>query len=151
MICPVILVCGSRVWTCEATIRAWLAPIHKQWLASGGPDEWKRSGCQDGHRPTMGHGDADGADKIAGAIATSWGWHVKSYPANWDKHGNAAGPIRNREMFSDLQPDRGLAFGALVRARSGGQVRLTGTGDMVSVMNEAGVRVMVVALLGDKP
>lgn len=99
----------------------------------------------------MGHGDADGADKIAGAIAKSWGWLVVTYPADWKQYGDAAGAIRNREMFGDLQPDRGLAFGALVRARSGGQVRLTGTGDMVSVMNDAGVRVTVVARPGDVP
>lgn len=151
MICPVILVCGSRVWTCESTIRAWLAPIHRQWLASNGSKEWERAGRPARGRPTLGHGNATGADEIAGAIATSWGWHVKPYPADWKQYGNTAGAIRNREMFCDLKPDRGLAFGALVRVRSGAQVRFTGTGDMVSVMNDAGVRVMLVARPGDVP
>lgn len=151
MICPIVLVCGSRIWTCEPTIRAWLMPIHKQWLVNGGYAEWERAGRPERGRPTLGHGNATGADKIAGAIADAWGWCVRSYPADWKQYGDAAGVIRNREMFSDLQPDRGLAFGALVRARSGGQVRLTGTGDMVSVMNDAGVRVTLVARPGDVP
>jgi hypothetical protein len=28
-------------------------------------------------------------------------WHLNLYPADWDKHGKAAGPIRNEEMANN--------------------------------------------------
>jgi hypothetical protein len=79
-----------------------------------------------------------GADLFAAEIAREWGWLVEPYPANWDKHGKAAGPIRNREM-ANTRPDIGLAFGKLYRGS-----KLTGTGDMVSVLNARGIPVIVI-------
>lgn len=48
---------------------------------------------------TLVHGDARGADRIAGDIGTELGFNVKKYPANWEKYGKSAGPIRNSEML----------------------------------------------------
>jgi len=53
----------------------------------------------------------------------------ETYPADWDKHGKAAGPIRNQEML-DQHPDFVLAF-------PGGN----GTADMVARARRAGVPV----------
>lgn len=35
---------------------------------------------------------------------------VTAYPANWSKHGRAAGPIRNQQMLDEGKPDLVLAF-----------------------------------------
>lgn len=43
-------------------------------------------------------GGATGADTCGEQWAHSSGIPVKRFPANWDLHGKAAGPIRNREM-----------------------------------------------------
>jgi len=43
-------------------------------------------------------GMASGADQIGFCWAGVNGIPVKEFPANWDKHGRAAGPIRNKEM-----------------------------------------------------
>jgi hypothetical protein len=48
------------------------------------------------------HGDCEGADKMAGKIASTYGYSVTSKPADWKKFGDAAGPIRNKEMLSLL-------------------------------------------------
>jgi hypothetical protein len=32
------------------------------------------------------------------------------YRADWDRYGDAAGPMRNREMVRKMEPDIGLAF-----------------------------------------
>jgi hypothetical protein len=43
-------------------------------------------------------GEARGADKAGRKWARMNGIQVESFPADWKQHGNAAGPIRNREM-----------------------------------------------------
>jgi len=45
------------------------------------------------------HGDARGADTVAARLASSMGFEVEAWPADWKKHGRAAGYIRNREMI----------------------------------------------------
>lgn len=58
----------------------------------------------------LAHGAAKGADNFAGVWAKEHKVPVKEYPANWDLHGKAAGPIRNQEMFYDFNPDVVVAF-----------------------------------------
>lgn len=45
------------------------------------------------------HGNARGADKVAAHRATLLGFGIEAYPAKWDEHGRAAGPIRNQQML----------------------------------------------------
>lgn len=44
------------------------------------------------------HGAARGADKTADVAARRLNLPVHPCPADWDKHGKSAGPIRNRKM-----------------------------------------------------
>ena len=44
------------------------------------------------------HGGCRGIDTEAGTWAKKEGLEVKVYPADWDTHGRAAGPIRNEQM-----------------------------------------------------
>lgn len=66
------------------------------------------------------HGGATGAD----LMALRWAWHYAiesvSVPADWERHGRAAGPIRNEDMLMLHKPKRVIAF-------PGGR----GTADMV--------------------
>jgi len=51
------------------------------------------------HEPEMLiHGDCRGVDHAARDWAMDRGIPTRAYPADWDKHGKKAGPIRNREM-----------------------------------------------------
>lgn len=43
-------------------------------------------------------GTAEGADKLGEQWAEWNGIHIQRCPANWEKHGNAAGILRNIEM-----------------------------------------------------
>ena len=43
-------------------------------------------------------GHANGADLIGERYAKENGFKVEIYPANWNKYGRSAGPIRNRQM-----------------------------------------------------
>lgn len=50
------------------------------------------------------HGGARGADLFADEWGGEMGIKTKSYPADWNKYGKAAGPIRNGEMLKE-NPD----------------------------------------------
>ena len=79
------------------------------------------------------HGDARGADSLADDYAWLHGIPCTRFPAEWKKHGNLAGPIRNAKMLKEFQPDIVVAF-------PGGR----GTGDMITRAMKAGVRVIEV-------
>ena len=49
------------------------------------------------------HGDARGADQRIARAASQLGWPVKGVPAEWQRHGRAAGPIRNRQLLRRAQ------------------------------------------------
>lgn len=50
------------------------------------------------------HGAARGADAWAGMVAARNGFRVVEHPADWQKHGRAAGPIRNKEVAALMFP-----------------------------------------------
>jgi hypothetical protein len=79
------------------------------------------------------HGDAAAADRLAGQWATNKMLKVERYPADWAKHGRAAGPIRNKQMLEEDKPDLAVAF------PSG-----RGTANMMKQAREAGVPVRVI-------
>lgn len=84
------------------------------------------------------HGGARGADSAAKVAAWRLKIPSKEYPADWETHGRAAGPIRNQQMLTDGKPD-------LVVAGIGGR----GTADMVSRARQAGVPVVFIGESGD--
>lgn len=92
-----ILVTGSRNWTNRDAI---LATLFEVWAEWGHPRD---AVLVSGACPT-------GADRIAEEIWGDFlGYPVERHPADWDRHGKAAGPIRNQEMV-DLRADICLAF-----------------------------------------
>lgn len=46
-------------------------------------------------------GRCRGADTLGEEVATAHGVPVDPYPADWEKHGKSAGPIRNQEMANN--------------------------------------------------
>lgn len=56
------------------------------------------------------HGAARGADTLAHRWAQCHGVPAQAFPADWDTHGKAAGPIRNRRMLDEGKPDVVIAF-----------------------------------------
>ena len=42
-----------------------------------------------------------GVDRIATELATELGIHCTVFEADWEAHGRAAGPLRNRKMVAD--------------------------------------------------
>lgn len=87
-----------------------------------------------GHNPTIVHGAATGADTCAERAAEYLGLKTEVYPADWELHGKAAGPIRNREMLK--------AGADLIIAFPGGR----GTAHMMNIARIAGVPVLEVKL-----
>lgn len=83
------------------------------------------------------HGDAEGADRIADAVAMVRGMPREAFPAEWEKYGRAAGPRRNQRMLDEGRPDLVIAFHSDLK-------HSRGTADMVRRAQAAGVPVEVV-------
>lgn len=79
------------------------------------------------------HGGARGADRVIGRAAYQLGWPVEVLPADWRRHGRAAGPIRNRELLeqavarAEAHSSPGYQASVLVVAFPGG----TGTASLL--------------------
>lgn len=116
-----VLVCGSRTFDDGGVVASVLYGL----VAKHGPI-------------TVIEGGAPGADTHAGAWAELRGAQHEHYPADWDRHGKAAGPIRNQQMLDEGKPDVVWAFvdKPLVDSR--------GTHDMVQRAKRAGLPTYVV-------
>jgi hypothetical protein len=112
-----IIFCGDRNWDDEKPIRAALEELI--------PEE-----------TIIINGGARGADKLAGRIAKEMGFDVIEVPANWEKYGKAAGPIRNREML-ELNPTLVIAFHKNIEESKG-------TKNMLKIAKEAGVDTILI-------
>ena len=110
-----ILICGGRDYTDYEALSAWL-------------DQFS------GETPitVVIHGGALGADSMAERWAQTRGVAVLRFDADWQKHGRAAGPIRNKQMLDEGKPDLVLAF-------PGGR----GTANMIEQSKARGVPVIL--------
>ena len=79
------------------------------------------------------HGGARGADAAIARAAHQLGWSALVMPAEWRRHGRAAGPIRNRELLelavarAEAHTSPGVSTSVLVVAFPGG----SGTASLV--------------------
>jgi len=115
----VTLVCGDRRWKHGA------APIIEALRQYGAT--------------SVIHGAAKGADTCGDFAAKTLRLPVQSFPAEWDRHGKAAGPIRNQRMLTEGKPDLVLAFHDDIEGSKG-------TKDMVARATRAGVRCVVLSV-----
>lgn len=79
------------------------------------------------------HGGASGADNCAARWAMSRNVQMERFEADWQRYGNAAGPIRNRKMLDQGKPDLVIAF-------PGGK----GTRNMIAQAEGANVPVAII-------
>lgn len=67
--------------------------------------------CRERGRPDLiVHGDARGADRMAGQWARERNIKVEAVSADWNRYGKKAGPIRNQKMLDLYCPDLIIAF-----------------------------------------
>lgn len=110
-----VLVCGGRDFRDYARVQDVLGRLHKE----------------RGPITVLIQGGAKGADWMGAQWARSLGIPVFEFQAGWERHGKAAGSIRNQRMLDEGEPDLVLAF-------PGGR----GTGDMVKRAEIAGFEVI---------
>lgn len=131
-----VLVCGGRDWSDQAMVDAVLNGLYER-------EHWI----------TVIHGGARGADRYAREWATRrlsehpfpglLNIYVKEFPADWETHAKAAGPIRNRRMLEEGKPELVLAFkNGFDHTRSRG-----GMENMVKQAKALGVAVYLVGAL----
>ncbi|MCK2239998.1 MULTISPECIES: DUF4326 domain-containing protein [unclassified Crossiella] len=110
-----ILITGSRRWADRAMIRAALAEVWN-------PDSLLIAGA----RPK-------GADALCEACWTRWGGRVERHPADWNRHLQPAGFVRNEEMVR-AGADLCLAF---IRDNS------PGASNTVTLARKAGIETRI--------
>jgi hypothetical protein len=108
------LVCGGRDYADTRALNGALDAIHRERNVT-----------------RLIHGGARGADALAAAWAASRGIPADAFPADWERHGKAAGFRRNEAMLRQGRPDQVVAF-------PGGK----GTAHMVKLAQAAGVPVV---------
>jgi len=114
-----VLVCGDRNWGDYALVLQKLNGI--------------------GAAPhTVIDGACCGADSCGNRAAMSLNWPFMRFPADWEKYGRAAGPIRNQQMLDEGRPDLILAFHDNIEHSKG-------TSDMVRRARKAGIPVEVIS------
>lgn len=124
----IVLACGDRHWTDALAV---------EWAL-----EYLRT-----HRDeplTVIEGGARGADSIAGrwaarhrAVGVGW----IRFPAEWNRYGKRAGPVRNQQMLDYLLQGRQVGQTVGVLAFHGDLEQSRGTKDMVTRAKRAGVPV----------
>lgn len=83
-------------------------------------------------------GHAPGADMLGERFAKAYGYQLKIFPADWNKFGNAAGPIRNEQMAKyAAEAGRGILVAFPI-----GESR--GTRNMIKLAKQYGLEVEVV-------
>jgi predicted polyphosphate/ATP-dependent NAD kinase len=120
-----LLVCGGRDYDKADVFN------HLERFAYGDVEELMRFRHGRTKLTTLIHGGARGADEGAAMWGKSEGLRVLAFPADWKKHGKAAGPIRNRKMIEEGKPDAVIAF-------AGGR----GTANMVALAEASGIPVL---------
>lgn len=116
-----ILITGSRDWTDKMALFGAIID-----LTNWHPIDWDDTVIVHGDCPT-------GADAMAQEFAEAYNIQFERYPADWTKHGRAAGPIRNKVMV-DKGADIVLAF---PKGKS------AGTRGCMKLAQEAGLAVKV--------
>lgn len=86
------------------------------------------------HRIIVVSGAAKGADSLGEQYAREKGYTIEQYPADWNTHGRAAGPIRNAQMANSA--DALIAFWD-------GQSK--GTKSMINIAKTKGLGVRVIS------
>lgn len=117
-----VLVCGGRGFADRALVDATLDKV----LAKYGD----RLVIVTGAQRKLVDGKYVGADYLAEEWAKSRGVPYMGFPARWKRHGNYAGPERNKRMRDEAKPNAAVAFK--------GQ---NGTANMISLLEEAGIPV----------
>jgi hypothetical protein len=115
----VVLICGDRHWKNYDSILS----VVKRLVAKYGNVKIVEGGCT-------------GADEMAKKAAIECGLEYVEYPADWNKFGKAAGPIRNQQMLDDEHPNIVIAFHTNIKNSKG-------TKDMVLKARKAGIETYI--------
>lgn len=112
-----VLVCGSRYYTDYRKVLEQLRKLNVKLVISGA--------CR-------------GADSLAVKAARTCGIPYVEFPAEWERFGKSAGPVRNVQMMKEGKPDFVLVFHPNIDSSKGSK-------HMLSLVKKAGVPFLVVA------
>jgi hypothetical protein len=100
-----IIICGDKLWKHKEVVQAVIEHYKPTLIIEGG--------CR-------------GADRMAREIGIEKEIEVHEYEADWKQYGNAAGPIRNKQMIVEGRPHLVIAFHDKIKESKGtyGMIKL---------------------------
>ena len=113
-----VLICGDRNWKDYESIDNFVKKLPKGTVIIQGM-------CR-------------GADLMARRAGIKYGFTVEDYSADWSKYGDAAGPIRNKQMLDEGKPDRVYAFHSNISESKG-------TKNMINQAKKRSIEVIIEA------
>lgn len=120
-----IIIAGSRTFNDYELVRKTMSAL----FGNISPSQME---IISGHCPS-------GADRLGEMFAERNGIRLTLFPADWDKHGKAAGPIRNKQMSEYVSSD-----GYLVAFWDG---KSRGTKNMIEEAHRVGATVKIVQIV----
>ncbi len=121
-----LIVCGSRDWPTPLEVGDYVR-------------NWIHMVQADGFTPIIVSGGARGADTSASLAACGAQCAYLEVPAEWDRFGRSAGPMRNGTMLALAKSIPGLLTAVAFWHKAS-----RGTGDMISRLRRANVAVEVI-------
>lgn len=109
-----LLICGDREWKDINPIYSCIRSFNPDFIVEG---------------------ECKGADLMAKSAAKNLGFkdeNILKFPADWDRYGDAAGPIRNSQMLIEAKPDVVVGFHDNIKISKG-------TKHMLGISVKAGV------------
>jgi len=112
----IVMVTGYRDWESQPIIEHALQAIQDKYplvsMARLHPSLMSHD-AGDGNMTqiTLVHGDCRGADRLTAQLAEhKFKWSIVAVPADWNKYGKAAGPLRNQKMIDEYKPHHVIAL-----------------------------------------
>ncbi len=124
-----VLICGDRNWTDVALVEKVILELKDKikYIVHGDNGELD---------PITGM-VVRGADKMAGWVCRKWGIKCYAVPAEWERYGRAAGPLRNQKMLNEYYPQVVIAFHDDI-------TKSTGTKDMYQRAFAANIEAIII-------
>src|SRR5512143_1881579 len=128
----IYVITGSRHWRGDSSL------VRESMVRFARTYDARHCVLYHGDCPNQGEpGTGVSIDQLAAGFAREFGWEIVAFPADWEKHGKAAGPIRNLAMCRTAAVRE--SDGAIIELHAWPMPDSKGTHDCLRAARECGL------------